>query len=187
LVFERDVLPLRAELERAARRYARNVFDAEDLVQETFAKAWAGFGSFDPGTNVRAWMHRIMVNTWIGSHRRGERRPRESLTDSFTDAQLAAQSSRFATSRSAESQALQWLPDEDIRQAVQALPESLQAVVYYADICQFAYKEIAQIEGIALGTVMSASIGHVVNCEARSGGSPKQRGYAHGDPCDVAA
>ena len=71
-----------------------------------------------------------MVNTWIGSHRRAERPPRESLTDSLTDAQLAAESCRFATSPSAESQALQWLPDEDIRQAVQALPESLQAVIY---------------------------------------------------------
>ena len=109
--FEREALPLRDELGRAARRYVNNAHDAEDLVQETFAKAWAGFDSFDPGSNLRAWMFRIMVNAWISSHRRSERRPRETLTESFTDAQLVADSRRFATSPSAETQALQWLPE----------------------------------------------------------------------------
>ncbi len=78
--FERAVSPLRAELQRVARRYTGNAHDAEDLVQETLAKAWTGFGSFDPGTNLRAWLFRIMVNTWISGHRRTERRPRELLT-----------------------------------------------------------------------------------------------------------
>jgi RNA polymerase sigma-70 factor (ECF subfamily) len=153
--FEREALPLRAELGRAALRYTHNAHDAEDLVQETFAKAWAGFGSFDPGTNLRAWMFRIMVNAWISSHRRSERRPRETLTESFTDAQLMAESRRFHTAPSAESQALLLLPDGELRRAFQTLPATLQSVVYYADICQLAYREIADVERIPLGTVMS--------------------------------
>ncbi|MGH3644924.1 MAG: sigma-70 family RNA polymerase sigma factor [Mycobacterium sp.] len=154
-LFEREALALHDELGRAARRYSKNAHDAEDLVQETFAKAWAGFGSFDPGTNLRAWMFRIMVNTWISSHRRTERRPKETLTESFTDAQLVADSRRFDTSPSAEAQALQRLPDDRIRQAIQSLDPSLQRVVYYAFACQLSYKEIAEIEEIPLGTVMS--------------------------------
>ncbi|WP_051574977.1 sigma-70 family RNA polymerase sigma factor [Mycobacterium sp. URHB0044] len=150
--FETAALPLRAELERAARRYTRSVHDAEDLVQETFTKAWAGFDSFDPGTNLRAWMHRIMVNAWIGSHRRAECRPKESLTDSFTDAQLAGET-RLAPS--AEVRALQRLPDEDLRHAIGALSAPLQTVIYYADVCELPYKEIARMEGIPVGTVMS--------------------------------
>jgi DNA-directed RNA polymerase specialized sigma24 family protein len=84
--FEREVLPFRGGLERAARRYTSNRY-AEDLVQETLVKAWAGAGSFDPGTNLRAWMHRTLVSTWISAYRRAERRPHEWLTDSFTKAQ----------------------------------------------------------------------------------------------------
>jgi RNA polymerase sigma-70 factor (ECF subfamily) len=154
-LFEREALALQEELGRAARRYSKNAHDAEDLVQETFAKAWAGFGSFDPGTNLRAWMFRIMVNTWISSHRRTERRPKETLTESFTDAQLVADSRRFDTAPSAEAQALQRLPDDCIRQALQSLDPSLQRILYYAYPCQLSYKEIAEIEGIPLGTVMS--------------------------------
>jgi RNA polymerase sigma-70 factor (ECF subfamily) len=151
--FEMAAMPLRSELERVARRYTRSVHDAEDLVQETFAKAWAGRDSFDPGTNLRAWMHRIMVNAWIGAHRRAESRPKESLTDSFTDAQLGGDTSRL--SPSAEVRALQRLPDEDLRRAVEALSAPLQAVIYYADLCELPYKEIARIEDIPVGTVMS--------------------------------
>jgi RNA polymerase sigma-70 factor (ECF subfamily) len=151
--FERGVLPLRPELERVARRYTGNVHDAEDLVQETLAKAWSGYGSFDPGTNLRAWLFRIMVNTWISSHRRTQRRPKESLTDAFTDAQLAED--RYAVHPSAELEALQDLPDGRLRHAFAALPTSLALAVYYADVCQYAYKEIAEIQGIPVGTVMS--------------------------------
>lgn len=154
-LFEREAVALQDELGCAARRYSKSAHDAEDLVQETFAKAWAGFGSFDPGTNLRAWMFRIMVNTWISSHRRTERRPKETLTESFTDAQLVADSRRFDTAPSAEAQALQRLPDDRIRRALQSLDPSLQRIVYYAYPCQLSYKEIAEIEGIPLGTVMS--------------------------------
>jgi RNA polymerase sigma-70 factor (ECF subfamily) len=151
--FIAEALPLRPQLARAARGYTKNAQDAEDLVQETYAKAWAAYASFDTGTNLRAWMFRIMVNTWISTHRRAERRPQESLTDSFTDSQLAAEWSPALSS--AESQALRRLPNHDIARAMSTLPETLQAVVYHADICQLPYREIAAIEGIPLGTVMS--------------------------------
>jgi RNA polymerase sigma-70 factor (ECF subfamily) len=154
-MFEREVLNLRGELERTARRYTRNIHDAEDLVQETLAKAWAGCASFDPGTNRRAWLHRIMINTWISAHRRSERRPKESLCEGLTDAQLAAESERTGTLPSAEDRALQLWPNDEIRRAVQALPKVMQEVIYYADICQYTYKEIAEIVDIPLGTVMS--------------------------------
>ena len=153
--FERDALVLRDELSRAARRYTANAHDAEDLVQETYIRAWAGFDSFQPGSNLRAWMFRIMVNTWISGHRRSQRRPRETLTDSITDAQLMAESGRHHTAPSAEAEALQWLPNGDLARAFQALPESLQSAVYYAYVCQLAYQEIADLERIPLGTVMS--------------------------------
>jgi RNA polymerase sigma-70 factor (ECF subfamily) len=153
--FVADAMPLRPELERAARRYTRNSQDAEDLVAETYAKAWAGFGTFDAGTNLRAWMFRIMVNTWISTHRKVERRPQETLTDEFTDAQLAAESRHAPTVASAETQALTRLPNDDVARVMRTLPQSLQTAVYYADICQLPYKEIAAIERIPLGTVMS--------------------------------
>lgn len=153
--FGRDAVALRRELERAAYRYTRNVHDAEDLLQETFMKAWAGYGSFDPDTNLRAWMFRIMRNTWISSHRRVKCRPAEALTHSFTDAQLGAESMRSGAHPSAEVQALQRISDDLLRNALHALPHALQAIIYYADVCQLAYKDIAEIEGIPVGTVMS--------------------------------
>jgi RNA polymerase sigma-70 factor, ECF subfamily len=185
--FERQTLPLRQELERAAYRYTRNVHDAEDLLQETFVKAWAGYGSFDPDTNLRAWMFRIMVNNWISSHRRTERRPKEALTDSFTDAQLGAHSARSVGLPSAEVQALQQMPNDRIRNALQTLTQDLQAIVYYADVCQFAYKEIAAIEGIPVGTVMSRVHRarrqlRVALCDVAA-----EHGHAQGVPCGVAA
>lgn len=185
--FIADALPLRPQLARAARGYTKNAQDAEDLVQETYAKAWAAYASFDAGTNLRAWMFRIMVNTWISTHRRAERRPKESLTDSFTDSQLAAENRWSPAVSSAESQALTRLPNHDIALAMQTLPESLQAVVYHADICQLAYREIAAIEGIPLGTVMSRLHRarrqlRVALCE-----TARERGYEGCGPHDVAA
>lgn len=186
-LFERDLLSLRAELERAARRYVRNPHDAQDLVQETFAKAWAAYDTFDPDSNGRAWMHRILVNTWISAHRRMERRPQELLTDSFTDADLAAENRRSSASVSAEARALQWMPNDQIRQAMQKLPQVMQEVVYYADVCQYTYKEIAALEGIPVGTVMSrihrarARL-RVALCEVAC-----EEGYAECDPRDIAA
>jgi RNA polymerase sigma-70 factor, ECF subfamily len=186
-VFEREVLPLSTELERAARRYTRNSYDAEDLVQETIAKAWAGFESFEPGSNLRAWMHRILVNTWISAHRRSERRPQEWLTDSFTDMQLAAVNCRIGNVPSAEERALEWWPDTDIRQAFEALPTNLQTAVYYVYVCQYPYKEIARMEGIPVGTVMSRI--HRARRQLRVSlcGVGREHGCPPGAACDVAA
>ena len=116
--FERDVLPLTDQLYRAARRYTGNAIDAEDLVQETMMKSYRAFHQFEDGTNVRAWLFRIMTNTWIKSHRRAECRPKEVLSDELTDAQLHAQLNHSSTgSASAELAALEALGDDEVRDA----------------------------------------------------------------------
>src|SRR5882757_2479354 len=148
-LFIRDVLPLVDQLYRAALRYTRIPTDAEDLVQETMAKAYAGFHSFRAGTNLRAWLFRILTNTWISSYRTAQRRPDEVLAADVTDVRLSA------ATPSAELAALEAMVDEDVRDALQALPEAQRLVVYYADVEGFRYKEIAAIMDMPLGTVMS--------------------------------
>lgn len=154
--FETEALPLRGELEKAAFRYTGNFHDAEDLVAETYAKAWAGFANFRMGSNIRAWLHRILTNTWIDMHRRAEVRPRESLTDEFTDAQLCAADKRYDAAPSAEEHNLREMPSDELVTALQTLSESQRAVIFYADIRQLPYKVIADITGLPLGTVMSS-------------------------------
>ena len=154
--FEAEALPLRGELQKAALRYTGNFHDAEDLVAETYAKAWAGFANFRTGTNIRAWLHRILTNTWIDMHRRAEVRPREALTDVFTDAQLGAAEKRYEATPSAEEHNLREMPSEELVAALQTLSDSQRTVVFYADIHQLPYKAIADITGLPLGTVMSS-------------------------------
>jgi RNA polymerase sigma-70 factor, ECF subfamily len=154
--FAAEVLPLRSELEKVALRYTGNFHDAEDLVAETYAKAWAGFAKFQNGTNIRAWMHRIMTNAWIDTYRRAEVRPREALTDSFSDAQLSAANQRFAAAPSAEENNLRDVPSEKLAAAIQTLSEAQQEMVFYADVRQLPYKDIADITGAPIGTVMSS-------------------------------
>ncbi|MDV3125008.1 sigma-70 family RNA polymerase sigma factor [Mycobacterium sp. 21AC1] len=153
--FQRDVVGLRADLERIAGRYTTNRWDAEDLVQETLTKAWVGFDSFQPGTNLRAWLSRIMVNTWISAHRKAERRPQETLTDSFTDAQLVIDGYRHGGLPSAEAHALERFPNETLADAVRALPGHLQEAIYYADVQQLPHRTIADLQNVPVGTVMS--------------------------------
>ncbi|MCV7361394.1 sigma-70 family RNA polymerase sigma factor [Mycolicibacterium neworleansense] len=154
--FERDALPLVDQLFAAARRYTRNVADAEDLVQETMVKAYGSFHTYRDGTNIRAWLFRILTNTWINSYRTAQRRPQEVFADELTDAQLAEVGQRFPLGVvSAELAALESMGDDDVRQAMRALPESQGIVVYYADVAGFRYKEIAEILQIPVGTVMS--------------------------------
>jgi RNA polymerase sigma-70 factor, ECF subfamily len=148
--FVRDVLPLVDQLYRAARRYTRSTADAEDLVQETMVKAYAGFHTFTVGTNIRAWLFRILTNTWITSYRTAQRRPDEVLAADVTDMRPSA-----SQDQSAELAVLQAMGDEDVRDALQALPEHQRLVVYYADVEGFRYKEIAAILDTPLGTVMS--------------------------------
>jgi RNA polymerase sigma-70 factor, ECF subfamily len=154
--YVRDVLPLVDQLYRVARRYTGNRADAEDLVQETVTKAYAGFHGFTDGTNVRAWLFRIMTNTWVNSYRRAQSRPEERLADDFTDAQWAAVAQHTTTGmQSAELSVLESMGDDDVRSALQSLPEGQRLVVYYADVEGFRYKEIASILNVPVGTVMS--------------------------------
>ncbi|OJV24983.1 MAG: RNA polymerase subunit sigma-24 [Actinobacteria bacterium 69-20] len=154
--FVAEAMPMLDQLYAAAMRMTRNPADAEDLVQEAYLKAFGAFSRFKPGTNLRAWLYRILTNTYINDYRKRQRRPLEQVTDEITDWQLAeAESHTSSGLRSAEMEALDRLPDSDVKNALQELPAEFRLAVYLADVEGFAYKEIAEIMDTPLGTVMS--------------------------------
>ena len=153
--FEREVLPLLPSLYPAALRMTRNPADAEDLVQETYLRAYRGFSGFREGTNLKAWMYRILTNTFINSYRKRQREPVTVQDDDIEDWFLYDRLGGTATEESAESEVLERIPDEDIRGALEALPEGFRMAVWLADVEGFSYKEIAEILDIPIGTVMS--------------------------------
>lgn len=154
--FERDAVPLLDGFYPQAMKMTRNPTEAEDLLQETAAKAFAGFHGFRDGTNLGGWLYRILLNTHISGYRKQQRRPVQWLTDEITDGQLLAEARHSSIGlRSAEDQVLDQLGDKDVRDAMQQLPEKLRTAVYYADIEGRRFKEIAELTNAPIGTVMS--------------------------------
>lgn len=154
--FERDALPFLDQLYGAALRMTRNPADAEDVVQETFAKAFSSFHQFSPGTNLKAWLYRILTNTYINTYRKRQRSPQIGAGEDIEDWQLArAEQHTSGGLRSAEMDALDRIPDAAVTGAMEQLAPDFRTAVYLADVEGFSYKEIAEIMGTPIGTVMS--------------------------------
>lgn len=154
--FERDALPYRSELYGAALRMTRHPMDAEDLVQDTFFRAYAAFARFEPGTNLRAWLYRILTNSFLNTCRKQRRSPQRAYGGELQDWQLArAAVCASAGLRAAEAEVLERIPDARLSRALRELPEAQRLVMYLADVEGYAYREIAAIMGTPTGTVMS--------------------------------
>jgi RNA polymerase sigma-70 factor (ECF subfamily) len=153
--FEREAIPLLSELYGAALRLTRNPTDAEDLLQEAFLRAYRGFASFKEGTNLRAWLYRILTNAFINVYRKRQREPQTISDSEVEEWYLYEKLGADGAEASAEAQVLDSLPDEDVQEALASLPDQFRLAVLLADVEGFSYKEIAEILEVPIGTVMS--------------------------------
>jgi len=179
--FDRDVLPLLPSLYGAALRMTRNPADAEDLLQETTLRAYRGFASFQEGTNLKAWLYRILTNSFINTYRKKQREPKtvegpEDLDEWFLFDRLGAQS----VARSAEEDVLANIPDAAVKEALESISENFRMAVLLADVEGFSYKEIAEITGVPIGTVMSRLHRGRKALEKALYGVAKERGLVDG-------
>lgn len=156
LRFEKEALPFLDQLYGSAMKMTRNSQDAQDLVQETYLRAYQAFASFTEGTNLKAWLYRIMTNAFINRYRKEKREPYTDVVDDLADWQLrGAESATAMMTRSAEAEAIDRTPATVVTRALQDLPDEFRMVVLLADVEGFRYQEIAQMMGIPIGTVMS--------------------------------
>ncbi len=154
--FANEAMQYAGQLYNAALRMTRNRSDAEDLVQETYLRAYRGYGGFEDGTNLRAWLFRILTNTYINSYRAKQRRPQETELNDVEDLYLYRRISNVeSASRSAEDTLFEMFTDDEVKSALESLPESFRLPVLLADVQEFSYKEIAEMLDIPIGTVMS--------------------------------
>jgi RNA polymerase sigma-70 factor (ECF subfamily) len=179
--FDRDVLPVLPSLYGAALRMTRNPADAEDLLQETTLRAYRGFASFQEGTNLKAWLYRILTNSFINTYRKKQREPKtvdgpEDLDEWFLYDRLGAEN----VARSAEEDVLQNIPDADVKDALESIPENFRMAVLLADVEGFSYKEIAEITEVPIGTVMSRLHRGRKALEKALYGVAKERGLVDG-------
>jgi RNA polymerase sigma-70 factor (ECF subfamily) len=156
--FAEQAMPLMSSLYSAALRMTRNPSDAEDLVQETYLRAYRGFGGFEQGTNLKAWLYRILTNTYINIYRAKKRRPEETDLDDVEDLFLYHRLGGLEAAtlgRSAEDELMDYFTEAEVKDAIEALPDTFRMAVLLADVEGFSYKEIAEILDIPIGTVMS--------------------------------
>ena len=182
--FEADAMEFAPQLYAAALRMTRNPADAEDVVQETYLKAYRGYHTFQEGTNLKAWLYRILTNTYSNRYRKQTRRPQEvelgELSDVYEFKRRDDSGATGGASRSAETEALATLVDTEVRDAVEELPEHFRIPVLLADVEGFAYKEIAEILDVPIGTVMSRLHRGRKALEKRLLEYAKERGIAAG-------
>lgn len=178
--FERDALQYMNQLYAAAMRYTKNPEDAQDLVQDTYIKAYNSFHQFEPGTNLKAWLYRVLTTTFINTYRKDQRRPQTSDSE-LEDWQIAEASSHTSDQgKSTEDVVLENLPDSDIKNALAEIPEEFRMAVYLADVEGFSYKEIAEIVGVPAGTVMSRLHRGRKQLREKLADYARERGYVKG-------
>ncbi len=168
--FTELTMPHMQALYTAALRMTRNPADAEDLVQETFLKAYRAFDRYEDGTNLRAWLYKILTNTFINSYRAAKRRPEKADVEDVEDLYLyhrIGDLQAAGVGRSAEDEVFDHFTDDEVKKAIESLPESFRIAVLLADVEGFSYKEIAEITEVPIGTVMSRSTGEERRCRRR--------------------